>query len=182
MKICLYGAASDLIDKKYLIEVEKLFEKFAKDGHALVFGGGREGEMGAAARGMYAGGGEIVSVFPKFFIEENLEPQFEHLTEQILVDTLKERKAKMEELADCFLVVPGGIGTFDEFFETLTLKQLGRHNKEIVLFNIDGFYDPIIEMMEKAKEEGFLRRNSWDMYKVFDNAEEIREYLNNSGK
>ena len=136
MRICIYGAASPTIDAEYTEKVELLGEKLAKRGHSLVFGGGANGLMGAAARGIKKQGGHIIGVIPKFFGEESVEAIFEECDELITPDTMRERKQIMEDNSDAFIVVPGGIGTFEEFFEILTLKQLCRHNKPIAIYNM----------------------------------------------
>ena len=129
MKICVFGAASSLIDPAYIEKVEELGREMVKRGHSLVFGGGARGLMGAVARGVRAEGGYIFGVIPKFFEEEDVEVIFRQCDELIKPDTMRERKQLMEDNADAFIIVPGGIGTFEEFYEILTLKQLCRHNK-----------------------------------------------------
>lgn len=136
MKICVYGASSPTIDPKYIEMVEKMGEEMALRGHSLVFGGGANGLMGAAARGVKKGKGYIVGVIPKFFNEENIEAVYDECDELIEPDTMRQRKQIMEDNADAFIITPGGIGTFEEFFEILTLKQLCRHNKPIVIYNV----------------------------------------------
>ena len=146
MKICVYGAASPTIDPQYMKKVEEMGSEMAKRGHSLVFGGGGNGLMGAAARGVVRAKGKVIGVAPSFFQVDGV--LFEECSELIYTETMRERKQIMEEKADAFVMLPGGIGTFDEFFEILTLKQLGRHNKAIVIFNIDGYYDNMLKMME----------------------------------
>ena len=140
MRICVYGAASATIDEYYKQEVKKLGLEMAKRGHSLVFGGGGHGLMGAVADGIHEGGGHILGVIPKFFGDESIEAVFESCDELIEPNTMRERKQIMEDNADAFVIVPGGIGTFEEFFEILTLKQLCRHNKPIAIFNVKGYY------------------------------------------
>ena len=119
MKLCIYGAASNEIHEEYIKALEEMGETFGKRGHSLVFGGGASGLMGAAARGFHRGGGQIFGVAPSFFNVDGV--LFPHCTELFYTETMGERKAKMEDLADAFLIAPGGIGTFEEFFEALTL-------------------------------------------------------------
>ena len=132
MKITVYGAASDRIDRIYIDRVEELGEELAHRGHTMVFGAGSTGLMGAAARGVARGGGKIIGVTPRFM--HTLEPVSDLCTERIETETMSDRKDMMESLADAFVIVPGGIGTFDEFFQILTLRVLGRHNKPIILY------------------------------------------------
>ena len=145
MNITLYGAASDRIDRVYIERVEELGRAMARRGHTMVFGGGSMGLMGAAARGMSAENGRIIGVAPHFM--HTLEPLYDYCTELIHTETMADRKDIMEEKADAFIIVPGGIGTFDEFFQILTLKVLGRHKKPIILYNINGFWDNMISVI-----------------------------------
>ena len=170
MTICIYAAASDRIEKKYVDAVERLGEKLANQGHSLIYGGGGTGLMGAAARGIRRGNGEVISVVPKFMYE--FEPIFEDHTKLIETEDMAERKLIMEEGCDAFIIVPGGIGTFDEFFQCLTLKELGRHNKPIVLYNVDNYFTKLLEYMDDCIEKGFIREKVRGMFEVvFVNSE-----------
>lgn len=142
MNITLYGSASDNIDRAYIEGVEKLGYAMAKRGHTMVFGAGSMGLMGAAARGMHHAGGKIIGVTPHFM--HTIEPVSDLCSELIAVETMAERKHIMEEKADAFIITPGGLGTLDEFFQILTLKILGRHDKPIVLYNVGGFWDSML--------------------------------------
>ena len=126
---------------------------------------------------MKKAGGEIYGVVPKFFVEEGIEGLFEECTELFTTDTMRERKAKMEDMADAFIIVPGGVGTFEEFFEIVTLKQLGRHNKPIAVYNINGYYDSMEEMMEHSMREGFVREKCSDLYRYFDDSDKLLDYI-----
>ena len=139
MQICIFGASSATLEKQYIDPVETLGEALAKRGHSLIFGGGANGLMGAAARGFTKGGGKIIGVAPHFFDRPGI--LYQACDEFVFPESMRDRKKYMEDNADAFIVVPGGIGTYEEFFEVLTLKQLARHAKPIVLFNIDGFLD-----------------------------------------
>lgn len=179
MKICVFGAASDKIDKSYIKTVEELGVLMGKRGHQLVFGAGGEGLMGAVARGMKSQDGEIYGVVPKFFIEEEIEGLYDKCTKLITTETMRERKAFMEDMAEAFIIVPGGIGTFEELFEIITLKQLGRHKKPIAVYNINSYYDNLEEMMEHSMREGFVREKCSDLYKYFDSGEKALDYVEN---
>ncbi len=179
MKICVYGAASSLIDNIYIEAGEKLGRKMAKRGHGLVFGGGANGMMGAVARGVAKENGDILGIIPKFFSEAGAEISFNKCTDYIYTDTMGERKQLLEDKSNGFIITPGGIGTFDEFFQALTLKQLGRHNKPIVVFNINGYYDELDRMMDKSIEEKFITDDCKDLYVVINDADKIIEYLEN---
>ncbi len=177
MRICVYGAASPTIDPEFIEKVEHMGKIMADRGHSLVFGGGGNGLMGAAARGVHAGGGYIYGVIPKFFDEEDVEAIFEHCNELVMPDTMRQRKQIMEDNADAFIVVPGGIGTFEEFFEILTLKQLCRHNKPIAVYNLKGYYNELNTMMEEAIKKNFVRENCLDLYLVTDDLEKMFDYI-----
>ncbi|MBR4889964.1 MAG: TIGR00730 family Rossman fold protein [Clostridia bacterium] len=177
MIICVYGAASDKIAPEYIEKVEILGKKMAQRGHSLVYGAGATGLMGAVARGVYAEKGEIIGVAPTFFNVDGI--LFENCTELIGTETMRERKQMMEDKADAFIMVPGGIGTFDEFFEILTLKQLDRHNKALVIYNINNYYDCLSGMMKNAVNQHFTTPETIDLYKISDNADEILDYIEN---
>ena len=180
MNICIYGASSDAIAPVYLSRVENLGETLAKRGHGLVFGAGAKGVMGAAARGFRKAGGPIKGVAPTFFNVDGV--LFEHCTEFVPTETMRERKQIMEDSADAFIIGPGGIGTFEEFFEILTLKQLGRHAKPIAIYNVNGYYDSMLAMLNKSADENFMRRLTLDLYKVFDDDGQMIDYLENSNE
>lgn len=177
MRICVYGAASPTIDPEYIELVEQMGKALALRGHSLVFGGGGNGLMGAAARGVRSGGGYILGVIPKFFDEENVEEICDFCNELIEPDTMRQRKQIMEDNADAFIVVPGGIGTFEEFFEILTLKQLCRHNKPIAIYNLKGYYNEMNTVMQMAIEKNFVRENCLDLYRTTDSLDELFKYI-----
>ena len=179
MKICVYGAASPTIDPEYMVLVEQMGKEMVNRGHSLVFGGGGNGLMGAAARGVRSVGGHILGVIPKFFDDENVEAICDFCDELIQPNTMRERKQIMEDNADAFIVVPGGIGTFEEFFEILTLKQLCRHNKPIAIYNLKGYYDDINHAMEQAMKKNFIRDNCKELYFTTDNLSELFAYIEN---
>lgn len=175
MNICVYGASSQDIDKKYIDSVELLGEEIALRGHSLVFGGGACGLMGAVVRGVQRKSGKSTGVAPSFFDKPGILHQ--SCSEFIFTETMRERKQIMEELSDAFIMVPGGIGTFEEFFEILTLKQLGRHNKPIAVLNVDNYYSDLTSMIKKAFTEGFMRDGSESLYRSFDSHQELLNYI-----
>lgn len=179
MNICVYGAASSLIDNSFLEAGKDLGRKMVERGHGLVFGGGSHGMMGAVAEGAYEREGYILGVIPEFFKEAGAEVSFKNCSEYIYTDTMRERKKYLAEKSNAFIISPGGIGTLDEFFEILTLKQLGRHNKAIAIYNINGFYDELDAMMNKSIEQKFITNDCKELYSVFDNMDDMLEYLEN---
>ncbi len=177
MRICVFGAASPTIAESYKIATERLCEILAQRGHSLVFGAGGNGLMGAAAEGFRKGGGHIIGVIPQFFDKENVEDICSFCDELIMPETMRERKQIMEDLADAFVVVPGGIGTYEEFFEVLTLKQLCRHNKPIALYNLFGYYNELHATMRSAIEKEFIRKNCQSLYCITEDAQELIAYM-----
>ena len=177
MNICIFGASSNAIDESYLTAVEELGEELAKRGHGLVFGGGAKGLMGAAARGTTRGGGSVLGVAPSFFNVDGV--LYEHCTEFIYTETMRERKQTMEDRSDAVVMTPGGIGTFEEFFEVLTLKQLSRNNKPIAVFNVNGYFDEMQQMLEKSVEQRFMSAATLELYRSFRDPGELLDYLEN---
>lgn len=174
MRICVFGSASDDIDRAYIEAGEKLGEMLGKKGHSLVFGAGNSGMMGAVARGFHRTGAEIVGVVPSFFPDGVLFP---HCTELVKTETMRERKAVMEERADAFITTVGGIGTFEEFFEVLTLKQLARHSKAVTILNTNGYYDNMLKMLDTAVEGEFLTKQGRGLCADFSSADDLVKYL-----
>lgn len=177
MKICIYGASSNTINKAYIDSTEKLGEALGEKGHTLVYGGGAGGLMGAAARGFKKKGGKVIGLAPSFFNVDGV--LFEECDEFIYPDTMRDRKRMMEDLSDAFIAVPGGIGTFDELFEIVTLRQLGLHQKPVALFNVNGYYNHILDMFDFAVKEGFITEKIGEIVPTFETAEEIMEYFEN---
>ncbi|MBR2715293.1 MAG: TIGR00730 family Rossman fold protein [Ruminococcus sp.] len=177
MRICVYGAASDEIDHSYLDSAESLGQKMAKRSHSLIFGGGASGIMGAVARGMKSGDGYIVGVSPSFFNVDGI--LYDECDEMIYTDTMRQRKQKMEELCDAFIVGVGGIGTFEEFFEILTLRSLDRHKKPIAILNTNGYYDSLIKFLEDGVNQKFLKKENLELFFISDDEKEILDFLEN---
>lgn len=179
MTICVYGASSRKLDKKYEEACYNLAKALGERGHNMVFGAGGDGLMGAAARGFYDAGAKVHGVIPKFFEENGYEGIFKGAEKITRTETMAERKQIMEDNADAFIILPGGIGTFEEFFQALTLKQLGRHKKAIALFNCFGFFDNLNKFIDEIIETGFINNDCKILYKTFDKAEEIIDYVEN---
>ena len=170
ISICVYGAASDRISDRYIHEGERLGKEIGKRGHSLIYGGGATGMMGACARGVHASGGELTGIVPEFM------SKFELLNEDhgrlIFTKTMQERKEMMEEKADAFIICPGGIGTMDEFFQILVLVALDRKKTPIIVYNIDGYYDDLINFIDKAIQKGFIRTGVKNLFRVCSDPEE----------
>ncbi len=177
MKICIFGASSAHIDNIYIEKVEELGEKLAKRGHSLVFGAGGTGLMGASARGAKRGGGYVFGVVPSFFKERGIEALYDECDKVVYTETMRERKAIMEDEADAFIIVPGGVGTFEEFYEVVTLKQLNRHDKAIAILDIDGYYSELEKFMQVACDRKFITESCLSLYQTFTDADAVLDYI-----
>jgi uncharacterized protein (TIGR00730 family) len=175
MNITVYGAASENISEEYKGTCEEFGRELAKRGHTLIFGGGKNGLMGAVARGVTAEKGKSIGIAPKFFKPDGVF--FEHCSEFILTEDMRSRKKLLEEKCDAIVVLPGGIGTFDEFFEVFTLNGLGQTHKPIALYNVKGYYTKLMDLINHAVSEGFLAKRIADTLLLSDKAEEIFKFL-----
>ncbi len=177
MNICVYGASSNAIDKNYIENGERLGRMIAEGGDTVVYGGGAGGMMGAVARGARSVNGKVIGVSPAFFkVDGSL---FDDCTEFIYTETMRERKEILEQRSEAFIVTPGGVGTMDEFFEIFTLRQLDKHEKPIAIFNINGFYDELIAMMEHTIDEKFMTEKNRKLWFVSTDPNEILNYVKN---
>ncbi len=153
-RICIFCGANTGKNPAYAAAARALGAMFAERGIGLVYGAGNVGMMGVAADAALAGGGEVIGVIPRLLVEK--EVAHTGLTRIEVVETMHERKRLMYELSDAFIALPGGMGTLDELFETLTWIQLGLHAKPCGLLNVDGYYDPLLTMLDRATGEGFI--------------------------
>jgi uncharacterized protein (TIGR00730 family) len=152
--ICVYCGSADHLNPEYIQAATDMGALLARSGIRLVYGAGKTGLMGAVADGALQAGGTVVGIVP-----ENLfTPQLIHagLTELQVVPDIQARKARMSQLADAFISLPGGFGTFDELFETLTWAQIGLHHKAVGLLNTRNYFEPLLGMVQKAHDEGFI--------------------------
>lgn len=179
MKICVFASSSP-VDKLYFDEVKKLGRMLSKNNNSLVFGGYNAGLMGAAADGFAENGAEIIGVVPKVF--GNTQTTHPKCTSLISTEDLAGRKTEMEKISDAFIAVPGGIGTFDELFDVVALKQIGIVRKPIILFNIDGFYNNLHKSVCEMHEKHFVKTKPDRLLFISSSAEEISEYIEESKK
>ena len=159
-RICVFCGSNAGHDPRYRAAAEDLGRRLAADGIELVYGGGNVGLMGAVADACLAAGGTVTGVIPEALMGKEVAGRHvDHrtLTRLEVVDSMHTRKARMAELADGFIALPGGFGTFEEFCEILTWGQLGFHVKPMGLLNLNGFYDPLLALFDRAVDEGFLR-------------------------
>ncbi|MEX2144283.1 MAG: TIGR00730 family Rossman fold protein [Anaerolineales bacterium] len=165
--VCVYCGSSDEVGSQYLQAARTMGEVMAARGLQLVFGGGSTGLMGALADAVLDAGGEVIGVLPLHFNRPELAHQ--RLTRMELVDGMHARKARMVELADAFVALPGGFGTLEELFEVLTWAQIGLHSKPMGLLNVYSYFDHLLKFLEHANEEGFT---FWEHQKLYSQAEE----------
>ncbi|GEN76603.1 LOG family protein [Chryseobacterium hagamense] len=175
--ITVFCGSSFGSDDIYKEQAALLGQALAKQGIQLVYGGADVGLMGAVADGALNAGGKAIGVLPHFLQSKEIAHQ--QLTELVLVETMHERKTKMNDLCDGVIVLPGGYGTLEEFFEMITWAQLGLHQKPIGLLNIDGFYDDLIRMVQTMVEKGFLKQVNRDMLLISESIEELLEMMRN---
>ncbi|MGI5979034.1 MAG: TIGR00730 family Rossman fold protein [Oscillospiraceae bacterium] len=175
MNICIFGAASNSIDAAYLSAGHALGRELARRGHTLVFGGGAGGLMGAVASGATEAGGKSIGVVPSFLNVDGA--LYESCTELIYTETMRDRKQTMEECSDAFVMTPGGVGTYEEFMEILTLRHLGRHKKPIAVLNTKGYFDDLNAMLRHAAAEGFLPEADLRLYRCFEDPSALLDYL-----
>jgi uncharacterized protein (TIGR00730 family) len=159
-RLCVYCASSDGVRPEYVAAARGLGTLLATRGQALVYGGGRVGLMGAVADAALAAGGEVIGVIPHALVQR--EVAHRGLTALHVVDSMHERKSMMSQLADGFIVLPGGLGTLEEFFETWTWAQLGVHRKPVGLLDVAHYWQSLVKMLEHAEAEGFLRGSPHD--------------------
>jgi uncharacterized protein (TIGR00730 family) len=176
-RITVFCGSSFGIEKEYEIKAFQLGEIMASQNIELVYGGAKVGLMGAVADGILNKNGKVIGVLPSFL--SNKEIAHENLTELIIVDSMHERKTKMNELCDGVIALPGGFGTLEEFFEMLTWGQLGLHKKPIGILNVNGFYDLLIQFVENMVEKGFLKKINQEMIIVSEDAEELLSKMKN---
>ncbi len=155
--IAVFCAAAEGARPEYRAVAEELGRELAARGLGLIYGGAQVGLMGAVADASLAAGGHVVGVIPHVLVD--LEVAHAGISELHVVDTMHTRKALMGEKADAFLVLPGGFGTFEELFEVLAWQTLKLHNKPVVLLNVAGFYDTMLEFLDVCEREGMLRGN-----------------------
>ncbi len=176
--ICVYCAASTKIKPVYFEATARLAKIFTEAGMSVVFGGGCSGLMGQLADSMLAANGKITGVIPQFMCDE--EWHHKSLSELIVVETMHERKALMAKMADAIVALPGGCGTMEELLEAITWKQLGILTVPIVIVNMDGYYDSMIEMLHRAVDENFMRGVHKNMWEVVATPEEVLNAISNS--
>jgi uncharacterized protein (TIGR00730 family) len=175
--VCVYCGSSDRAHPEYLEAARQMGAAIAGRGLNLVYGAGSTGLMGALADGALAAGGQVTGVIPSYFNT----PQLAHqgLARLEIVDTIHQRKARMAEMADAFIALPGGYGTLEELFEILTWAQIGLHRKPVGLLNARRYFDPLLAMVEHARAEGFIYAEHGELFTHSAEPDDLLEALAN---
>ncbi|URC12437.1 TIGR00730 family Rossman fold protein [Flavobacterium sp. B183] len=176
-RITVFCGSSFGTDKIYKEQAALLGKTLAQQNIELVYGGANVGLMGAVADGILNEGGKAIGVLPNFLRSKEIAHL--GLTELIVVESMHERKTKMNDLCDGVIALPGGFGTLEELFEMLTWGQLGLHKKPIGILNINGFYDPLIELTKVMVEKGLLKPVNQEMLLVSDTIEDLLHQMRN---
>jgi uncharacterized protein (TIGR00730 family) len=163
-RLCVYCGSSGAVDRQYREAAAELGASLATAGIGLVYGGGRVGLMGLLADAALAGGGEVIGIIPSCLRDAELAHP--GATELVVVESMHERKRLMAEKADAFAVLPGGIGTLDEMFEILSWKQLGLHDKPVLLADIGGYWAPLRALLDDIVTKGFARPEARELLGV----------------
>lgn len=173
--LCVYASSSQTLAKEHYQAAAEMGQAMGKLGFDLVFGAGQVGTMGVIAEAVRKEGGSVTGVIPERLNLKGVV--YEHCDELIVTPDMRSRKRKMEELAEGFLAMPGGFGTLEELLEIITGKQLGYHQKPIVIYNFDGFYDLLLAQFEKSVQENFAKPIHKALYYVTDKAEQALQYF-----
>lgn len=176
--IAVYCGASKGNDETYITEAYQLGKYMAEQGYELIFGAGSVGIMGAIQDGVLDHGGRAVGIMPNMLNEKEITSG--KLSELILVDSMHERKNKMAELADAFVMAPGGAGSLEEFFEMYSWSQIGIHEKPIAVFNINGFFEPLQALLDHMIQEGFIDSKYKNLAPLCNTKESLFEAINNN--
>lgn len=171
--LCVYCGSAVGGDSRYRAAATALGRLLAERGVRLVFGGGRVGLMGTVADAAVAGGGRVHGIIPRHL--ERYEVGHRDIESLEVVETMHQRKMRMFEESDAFCVLPGGLGTLDEMFEMVTWRQLGLHEKPVVLLNVAGFWDPLLALIRHQAAEGFVRAEHLPYLRVAQTPEQVLE-------
>ncbi len=171
MNIAIYCGSSFGNDKAYEEKTKNLAQKLAERKHNLVYGGSLQGLMGVVSNEFLKHNNTVTGVITYDLVSKEIENT--NITKIYKVDTMNQRKEKMEELADAFIAIPGGYGTFEEIFSVISVAMLGHHEKPSAFYNINGYYDKLIEFLENCVKEGFIKKDFVDMLIVSDDIDDI---------
>lgn len=175
LRVTVYMASSNAVAEKYFEVARDLGRQIADSGMQLVYGGGSKGLMGAVADAVLNAGGPVLGIIPTFMKER--EWAHKSLTQMVEVDTMHERKTAMVAHCDAIIALPGGCGTFEELLEAITWRRLELIHKPIVIFNQNGYYDPLIALLDRAIDEGFMQPEFADYWHIVDSVPAALDYI-----
>lgn len=175
MNITVYCASAMGEDPAYRQAAEAVGEWIAENGHRLVYGGGKAGLMGVVADTVLKNGGEVTGIIPEFLVEREL--LHSSLTEAVIANSMSERRDKMIELGDVFITLPGGTGTLDEISEIAALTRLDRITKPCILYDVNGFYQPLRDLFDNMVKAGFLSEEESSRILIAESPEKIEQIL-----
>jgi uncharacterized protein (TIGR00730 family) len=178
--LCVYCGSSNRVPDSHKQAAERFGRGLAAAGCRLVYGGGRVGLMGIVADAMIRGGAEVIGIIPEFL--HDFEVGHTGVTRLEVVDSMHTRKRRMAELADAFVVLPGGLGTLDEMFEIVTWRQLGLHQKPVVLVNQDGYWSGLLAMIDSMCATGYLRQEHLALIQVVGDVDAVLPALERAGQ
>jgi cytokinin riboside 5'-monophosphate phosphoribohydrolase len=175
MNICVYCSSSNAVADIYFDTASKLGHLIGGKGYSLIYGGANVGLMEQVAKTVKEYNGKIVGIIPQKIHDKQLSS--DHPNELIVTPTMDERKAKMRDMSDAFIALPGGFGTLEEILEVITLKQLDYHRKPIVFINVNGFFNDLFAQFEKSYIENFAKENYRKLFALVETAEEAIDYI-----
>ena len=176
MKICIFCSANQQIDPDFFSMTEELGLWAAKNGHSIVYGGVNQGLMECLGKAVHEAGGQAIGVIPR--IVEKSGRISDYVDVEIPCDNLYDRKQLMEDKADVFIALPGGIGTLDEIFTITASATIGYHDKKVILYNMKGFWDSLIQLLDDLKQKGMIRGDWRDYIKTADSIEGVCALMN----
>ena len=179
MKICIFCSANQQIDPEFFSMTEELGTWAAKNGHSIVFGGVNQGLMETVAKAVKENGGRTIGVIPT--IVEKSGRISDYVEIEIPCDNLSDRKQSMMDQSDVFIALPGGIGTLDEVFTVVASATIGYHQKTVILYNMKGFWNPLIALLDDLKTKGMIRGDWQEYIKTADSIEEISRIIESEG-
>lgn len=175
--ICIFCGASLGNNSAYQIFAQQLGECIAKQGRTLIYGGGNKGLMGVIANAVLNNGGEVIGIIPERLVQA--ETAHRGITRLEIVANMHERKARMAELADGFIAMPGGTGTVEEMFEVWTAAQIGYHTKPVALYDVMGFWQPMVSFLKHSVQEGFIRESFFNTLIIAEDSNAILASMDN---
>ena len=175
MKICVFCSANQQIDPEFFTMTEELGAWAAKNGHSIVYGGVNQGLMECLGKAAKEAGGRTIGIIP--MVVEKSGRMSDYVDIEIPCDNLTDRKQLMMDQSDVFIALPGGIGTMDEVFTVAASATIGYHDKPIILYNMKGFWNPLIDFLDDLKAKGMIRGNWRDIIKTADSIEEISQII-----